>query len=250
MQGMPKRRPATRRMELKDFLVLLNTPNRNANPERVLQKTRSALEWALEPPASTLKKELRDELKRILGIALNQSRAKGFHDGLCEGWRLQSFKSRIDRDPARRYLTNRIRSFPEATGEGKDKELCAYMDRQIKRLVTLKNKRIEDGELPLPPKSWGTHSWVTALKTRPSVVSKYISGARETVLSDDYTFLLAWERIRKGAPSGISKSVDHRNLHLDKIDWERGRRTHTSSPAAKQMSSTGKSQSATAGGAL
>ncbi len=73
-------------------------------------------------------------------------------------------------------------------------------------------------EMPLPLASWGAKSWAEALHNKPSAVSKYISEARNTVLSEDYTFLLAWAKIGKSVPSsGPKKDVDHRDLHLDKI---------------------------------
>src|SRR5208337_1288091 len=155
-----------------------------------------------------------DELKRILKIALNLSRAKGAYEGLCEGRQLHEFERNIRGNPALCYLTNRIRRFPEGTGQGRDRELCLYMDSQIMRLTTLhtsKNAR------PLPLESWGASKWVEALRKKPSVVSKYISQARKKVLSEDYTFLLAWEKIGKSAPGDPRKKVDHRDLHLDKL---------------------------------
>jgi len=234
-------------MLLKDFLILLNTPTRNASADRALQKTHEALEVALEQSVNPSVRGQADELKRLLRITLNLSRAKGLYDGLCEGRRLQSFESRIKDDPAQFYLTNRIRRFPQATGKGKDIELCRYLDSQITRLRKLKT--IHESEMPHPLASWGANGWGNALRNRPSAVSKYISEARKTVLSDDYTFLLAWKRIGESVPRSPSKSVDHRNLHLDKIDWDRGKRARNSPPVAKQKRQAAqKGLSATASG--
>jgi hypothetical protein len=72
-------------MPVRDLLVLLNSPNRDAKAERALQKTREALETALEQVGNALGAGRADELKRILSIALNLSRAKGAYEGLCEG---------------------------------------------------------------------------------------------------------------------------------------------------------------------
>ena len=204
-------------MSVKSLVILRNSPNQNANMERVLQKTTAALETALEQVGNSLERPGRaDELKRILRIVLNLSRAKGTYEGLCEGRRLHEFESRIEANPPLRYLTKRIRKFPEATGAGKDSKLCAYMDRQIGRLRALRT--VDEKEMPRPLPSWGADSWVEALRKKPSAVSKYISEARNTVLSGDFTFLLAWERIGKRGPSGgPKKDVSHRDLHLDKI---------------------------------
>lgn len=233
---------------MKDFLVLLNTPNRNASTERAIQKTREALEVALEQAATPSVRVRADELKRILRIALNLSRAKGVYEGLREGRRLCDFESRIESDPVLSYLTNRIRRFPEATGKGKDIELCRYMDSQIRRLRKLKT--VDEGKMPLPLASWGENSWENALRNRSSAVSKYISEARKTVLSDDYTFLLAWKRIRESAENSPRRSVDHRDLHLDKIDWDGGWRRRNSSAISKQKQAAQKTLSATVGGAM
>jgi len=202
-------------MAVKDFLVLLNSPNRNASAERALQKTREALEIALEQVGSALGSGRTNQLKRILRIALNLSRAKGAYEGLCEGRRLLEFKMKIRGNPSLSYLTNRIRKFPEGTGRGKDNELCAYMDSQILRLKKLRT--VGNNDKPLPLGSWGTETWVEALRIKPSAVSKYISQARNKVLSKDYTFLLAWEKIGKSAPGGPKIKVKHCDLHLDKL---------------------------------
>jgi hypothetical protein len=212
---MPKRRPAKRRMAVKDLLVLLNSPHRNASAERALQKTREALETALDQVGSTLGSGRADELKRILRIALNLSRAKGVYEGLCEGRRLHEFEMNIRGNPSLWYLTNRIRKFPEGTGQGRDRQLCGYMDSQIMRLTTLRT--VGKNDMPLPLEGWGAGTWTGALAKSPSAVSKYISQARKKVLSEDYTFLLAWEKIGKSVPVGPRKKVNHRDLHLDKL---------------------------------
>jgi hypothetical protein len=206
-------------MPVRDLVVLLNSPNRNAKVERALQKTREALETALDQVGNALGAGRADELKRILGVALNLSRAKGAYEGLCEGQRLHEFESRIKRNTRRWYLMNRIRQFPEATGQGKDKKLCEYLDGQIARLEALRT--VAEKDMPLPLESWGATSWVVALEKSPSAVSKYISEARNKVLSKDYTFLLAWEKIGKSLPGGLKGNVNHRDLHLDKL-YDRG----------------------------
>ena len=207
-------------MPVRDLVVLLNSPNRNAKVERALQTTREALETALDQVGNALGTGRADELKRLLRVALNLSRARGAYEGLCEGRRLHEFKSRIEGNPRLSCLTNRIRQFPQATGKGKDSELCRYMDAQVMRLETLTCGRIDDKEKPLPLESWGTQTWVEALQRNPSAVSKYISCRRKEVLSKDYTFLLAWERIGKSGPGRPKKDVNHRDLHLDKLyDW-------------------------------
>jgi hypothetical protein len=71
--------------------------------------------------------------------------------------------------------------------------------------------------MPLPLESWGATRWAEAIRKKSSAVSKYISLARKMVLSDDFTFLLAWERIGKSIPGGPRKKVNHRDLHLDKL---------------------------------
>jgi hypothetical protein len=202
-------------MAVKDFLVLLNSPNRNASAERALQKTREALELALDQVGRALGLGRTNQLKRILRIALNLSRAKGAYEGLCEGRRLHEFDMKIRGNPSLSYLTHRIRRFPEGTGQGKDSELCTYMDSQIRRLTKLHT--VGNNDMPLPLESWGTKSWVEALGKKPRAVSKYMSQARDKVLSEDYTFLLAWERIGKSAPGGPKRKVKHRDLHLDKL---------------------------------
>jgi len=212
---MPKRRPAKRRMAVKDLLVLLNSPNRNASAERALQKTREALETALEQVGSALGSRRTDDLKRILRIALNLSRAKGVYEGLCEGRRLHEFDMKIKGNPSMSYLTKRIRRFPDGTGQGRDRELCMYMDSQIRRLTALRT--VSKNDMPLPLESWGVGTWTKALAESRSAVSKYISQARNKVLSEDYTFLLAWEKIGKSVPGGARKKVDHRDLRLDKL---------------------------------
>ena len=185
--------------------------------EHALQTTRHALETALEQVGNSLDRPGQaNELKRILQIALNLSRAKGTYEGLCEGRRLHEFESIIKANPTLRYLVERIRKFPEATGAGKDSKLCEYMDGQIGRLRALRT--VDEKEMPLPLPSWGAKDWAEALRKKPSAVSKYISDARKTVLSEDYTFLLGWERIGKRVSSaGTKKAVNHRDLHLDKI---------------------------------
>jgi hypothetical protein len=206
-------------MPVRDVLVLLNSPNRNAKVERALQKTREALETALDQVGNALDTGRADEFKRILSIALNLSRAKGAYEGLCEGQRLHEFESRIKRNTRLWYLMNRIRQFPEATGQGKDRKLCEHMDGWIARLVALRT--VAQKDMPLPMESWGTTSWVEALEKSPSAVSKYISEARNKVLSKDYTFLLAWKKIGKSPPGGSKRTVNHRDLHLDKL-YDRG----------------------------
>jgi hypothetical protein len=159
---------------------------------------------------------LADELIKILKMALNLSRAKGTYEGLCEGRRLVEFQSRIDRNPARRYLVKRIDKFPEATGQGTDRNLCSYMDKQIQRLQTL---RTLAKDIPYPLESWKKRWWVDALKEKPSAVSKYITVTRNLVSSEEYTFLLAWERFGKPKPASdkAKKPVRHRDLGLDKL---------------------------------
>lgn len=201
-------------MAVKDLLVLLNSQNRNASAERALQKTREALEIALEQVGSALGSGRADELKRILRMALNLSRAKGTYEGLCEGQRLHKFEMNIRGNPSLSYLTNRIRKFPEGTGQGRDRELCGYMDSQIMRLSALRTSK-ED--MPLPLESWAAGTWTEALAKSRSAVSKYISQARNKVLSEDYTLLLAWEKIGKSVLGGPRKKVNHRDLHLDKL---------------------------------
>lgn len=214
-------------MTVKDLLVLLNAPERNASAERALQQTQEALELALEQFGRALGPAQADELKKILRIALNLSRTKGIYEGLREGRRLHKFESRIEGNPALRYLTHRIRKFPKATGQGKDGELCKFMDKQIGRLRKLRT--VSKYEMPLPLATWATESWVQALENCSSAVSKYISEARKMVLSDDYTFLLAWKRIAKSVPGGPRNSVDHRGLHMDKLyDRTRGKLTRPS----------------------
>jgi hypothetical protein len=202
-------------MAIKDLLVLLNSPNTNASARHALQKTWKALEVALEQVGSALGTGRADELKRILKIALNLSRAKGAYEGLCEGRRLHKFEMNIRGNPALWYLTNRIRKFPEGTGQGRDRELCAYMDSQLMRLTTLRTVGKKD--MPLPLEGWGVRTWTEALAKSPSAVSKYISQARKKVLSEDYTFLLVWEKIGKSFPGGPRTKAEHRDLHLDKL---------------------------------
>lgn len=205
-------------MAVKDLLVLLNSPNRNASAERALQKTREALETALEQVGSALGLGRTDELKRILRIALNLSRAKGVYEGLCEGRRLHEFDMKIKGNPSMSYLTNRTRKFPEGTGQGRDRELCMYMDSQIRRLTALRTSK---NDMPLPLESWGVGTWTAALEKNRSAVSKYISQARKKVLSEEYTFLLAWKKIGERVPVAPPKKVRHRDLHLDKL-YDRG----------------------------
>jgi hypothetical protein len=143
------RRPAKRRIAVKDLLVLLNSPNRNASAERALQKTREALETALEQVGSALGSRRTDDLKKILRIALNLSRAKGVYEGLYEGRRLHEFDMKIKGNPSMSYLTKRIRRFPDGTGQGRDRELCMYMDSQIRRLTALRT--VSKNDMPLPP---------------------------------------------------------------------------------------------------
>jgi hypothetical protein len=202
-------------MAVKDLLVLLNSPNRNASAERALQKTRDALEIALEQVGGALGSGRTDELKGLLRIALNLSRAKGVYEGLCEGRRLHEFDMKIEGNPSMSYLTKRIRKFSEGTGQGRDRELCMYMDSQIRRLIALRT--VSKNDMPLPLEGWGVGTWTEALEKNRSAVSKYISQARKKVLSEEYTFLLAWEKIGESVPVGPAKKVQHRDLHLDKL---------------------------------
>jgi hypothetical protein len=203
-------------MSVKSLVILLNSPSRNASIDRALQKITVALDVALEQIGNSMDRSGRaDELKKLLKIALHLSRTKGTYEGLCQGSRLQQFKSKIEDDPRLRYLTSRIRKFPDGTGQGRDGELCAYLDKQVRRLRELVT--VSEEQMPLPLKSWGATSWSEAIRKKSSAVSKYISVSRKMVLSDEFTFLLAWERTGKSVPGGPRKKVDHRDLHLDKL---------------------------------
>jgi hypothetical protein len=74
--------------------------------------------------------------------------------------------------------------------------------------------------MPLPLEGWCAETWTAALTKRPGAVSRYVSQARKKVLSDDYTFLVVWEKIGKSVPGDPQKKVNHHDLHLDKLyDW-------------------------------
>jgi len=217
--------PKKRKMPVKNFVILMNSPTRNAKVERFLQHSRATLIEALEHFAGggELPKDKVSDLIKLLDTAFNLSRTKGAYEGLCRGRRLIEFESRIDSVPARKYLANRIEKYPEATGKGKSLDLCKYMDKQIMRLRTLGTY---PKDIPYPSENWKLERrkqtygwWVEAIDKKPSAVKKFITDTRKLVASDDYTFLLAWRKFEQPKPASDrpQKKVRHRDLGLDKL---------------------------------